>query len=144
MIVFLDTSSLIKLYHKEDNSVEIMDKLQSSTKIYLSELASIEFRSAILKKVRTKEILEKDAKLVIALFKDDSAKFNWIKLSSKIVNSASNLLEEFGELGLRTLDSIQLASALVLENSKCLYFTEDKLLLKLFRKLELDCFEVSS
>jgi len=39
---------------------------------------------------------------------------------------------KYGNKGLRTLDSLQLASALILKNKPCVFFTSDKLLKSLF------------
>lgn len=53
MKIFLDTSSLFKLYHEEKGSEEL-EKLFSQgniTHIYLSELTKVEFTSTIWKKV---------------------------------------------------------------------------------------------
>ena len=140
MIAFLDTSTLVKLYHKENKSEKIIESLQSVNKLYLSELAKLEFRSALWKKVRTKEIEEGKAKTVISLFENDTDKFEWVNIDSSLINDATNLLFEFGRTGLRTLDSIQLASALILKENDCLYFTEDELLKSLFDTLNLNTF----
>ena len=139
MIAFLDTSVLVKLYHNEMNSEKIIEQLKSVSQIYLSEIAKIEFCSAIWKKFRTKEIDINQTKKVISLFLNDSDKFIWINLNSKILQKAVNSLSDFGDIGLRTLDSIQLASALTLSEFDCLYCTEDKLLKTIFKRLELKC-----
>ena len=58
MKIFLDTSSLFKLYHREVGTDEL-ENLFSQVKIthvFLSEIAKIEFTSTIWKKVRTKQI----------------------------------------------------------------------------------------
>ena len=72
MNLFLDTSSLLKLYHKEEGTTELIkfvtDKVEN---IYLSQIAKIEFNSAIWRKVRTKEFPEKKAKEVITYFEND-------------------------------------------------------------------------
>ena len=140
MIAFLDTSVLVKLYHKEINSDKIIQQLKSVNHIYLSEIAKLEFCSAIWKKFRTKEIKKEKANTVISLFINDLAEFEWINNDSNIFSNALNLLSDFGETGLRTLDSIQLASALTLKENDCIFYTEDKLLRKIFEKLELNCF----
>lgn len=58
MKIFLDTSSLFKLYHKETGTTELEELFLTAkiTTIYLSEIAKIEFASTLWKKVRTKEI----------------------------------------------------------------------------------------
>jgi PIN domain nuclease of toxin-antitoxin system len=53
--IFLDTSSLIKLYYKEEGTSKL-DKLfieNVITEIYISEITKTEFFSAIYKKLRT-------------------------------------------------------------------------------------------
>jgi uncharacterized protein len=49
MKLFLDTSSLFKLYHQEDGTDELesMFTQQKITHIYLSEIAKVEFTSTI-------------------------------------------------------------------------------------------------
>jgi predicted nucleic acid-binding protein len=62
MKAFLDTSSLIKLYHKEEGSDSVMNAFSNDIReFFLSELAILEFRSALWKKIREKEIKEKTA-----------------------------------------------------------------------------------
>lgn len=137
MILFLDTSSLIKLYHEEADS-EMMDNLVSSaTKIYLSELTVLEFRSAIWKKFRTKEITEVIANGLITEFQNDYAEYSWIALDSDLISLAKNLLMTHGGQGLRALDSIQFASALTLKDKNCQFITFDKMLNEIFKKEKL-------
>ena len=52
MKIFLDTSSLFKLYHKESGTQELMDFFNKNTieGIFLAELTEIEFSSVIWKK----------------------------------------------------------------------------------------------
>ncbi len=134
MKAFLDTSSLIKLYHQEEGSDHVMKALSSDIReIFLSELAILEFRSAIWKKIREKEIQERAAIEVIKCFQNDVDNFHWIMLQSDIVESASHLLMKYGSCGLRTLDSLQLAAALTLKDKECVFLTSDKLLWTLFK-----------
>lgn len=133
MKAFLDTSSLIKLYHHEEGPDFVMEALSNDVEeILLSELAVLEFRSALWKKIREKEIDEKVAIEVIQCFQKDSDNFQWILLQSDIVESASILLKKYGGHGFRTLDSLQLATALTLREEKCIFLTSDKLLRTLF------------
>ncbi|MCX9014046.1 MAG: type II toxin-antitoxin system VapC family toxin [Candidatus Methanoperedens sp.] len=138
MKAFIDTSSLIKLYHKEEGSDSVMNALSNDIReIFLSELAILEFRSALWKKIREKEIKEKTAIEVIKCFQNDGDNFQWIMLQSDIVESASYLLMKYGNRGLRTLDSLQLATALTLKDEKCVFLTSDKLLGTFFKEEQL-------
>ena len=92
MKAFLDTSSLIKLYHLEEGSDFAINTLSNGVdEIFLSELAILEFRSALWKKVREGKIEETAALEVITCFDNDSDNFRWIPLQS-IAGVASGLL----------------------------------------------------
>ncbi len=130
MKIFLDTSSLFKLYHQEDGTEEL-ENLFSQTKIthiYLSELARVEFTSTIWKKVRTKEITTEQAKITLELFESDLAKYNFVATDSLILEQARNLVTKYGIEGLRTLDGIQLSTCIVLTKQVDVFYTADKLL----------------
>ena len=134
MKAFLDTSSLIKLYHQEEGSDFVVEVLSNDVvEIFLSELAVLEFRAALWKKIREKEIEEKVAIEVIKCFQNDVNNFQWILLQSDLVESASHLLMNYGIRGLRTLDSLELEAALTLRDEECVFLTSDKLLRTLFK-----------
>ena len=134
MKTFLDSSSLIKLYHQEEGSDLVMKTLSDRTsEIFLSELTILEFRSAIWKKMRENKIKKNTAIEVIKCFQSDADNFQWIMLQSDIIESASQLLMKYGNRGLRTLDSLQLATALTLRDEKCVFLTADKLLNTFFK-----------
>jgi predicted nucleic acid-binding protein len=139
MKAFLDTSALLKLYHSEKSSERLQEILSIDVEaMYLSEIAKIEFLSAIWKKIRQKDLTKEIGNAVISCFEEDFEKFQWIPLNSDIIKSASDLLKKYGDDGLRTLDSVQLACAVKLRNDNCSFFTSDKLLQKLFEKENLN------
>ncbi|MCK4761861.1 MAG: type II toxin-antitoxin system VapC family toxin, partial [Candidatus Aminicenantes bacterium] len=128
MKTYLDTSSVLKLYHPEAGSEELTKRLSKDIEaIYLSEIAKTEFLSAIWKKIRQKEITENVGNTIISFFEEDFDKYQWIKIDSNIIQSASDLLKKYGNNGLRTLDSIQLACAVELKQESCTFFTSDGL-----------------
>ena len=141
MNAFLDSSSVIKLYYPEADSDEIERYVDENiNEIYLSELAILEFRSALWRKVRIKEIIEKIAAEAISCFNSDSPNFKWIQLNQIQVQSARNLLMKFGAKGLRTLDSIQFAAALSVKSPNTVFFTADNLLKSFFEEEDLKTF----
>ena len=95
----------------------------------------MEFISAIWKKVRTKEIAEEKAEIIIQLFEKSFENYFFIKNDSLVFDHARTLLAKYGKLGLRTLDSIQLSVAVSLINEVDLFVTADKLL-KFFFNIE--------
>lgn len=134
MIVFLDTSSLIKLYHREVGTGQLENFFSSTeiTSIFLSEISKIEFSAAIWKKVRTNEIAAIAAKITNELFIEDFVKFTFITTDSIIIEQAGILVLKYGLEGLRTLDSIQLATAVSLIKQVDVFVTSDKLLQSFF------------
>ncbi|MVN21952.1 type II toxin-antitoxin system VapC family toxin [Mucilaginibacter arboris] len=132
--VFLDTSSLVKLYHREDDTaiVETIFKEFAVKTVFLSELTKIEFTSTIWKKVRVQQIGELTAKEIIVNFESDISKFTFIPIHTAIVEQARNLINRYGINGLRTLDSLQLSTAIYLKNQANLFVTSDKLLNSFF------------
>ena len=135
MKIFLDTSSLFKLYHQEEGTKEleaIFTKVKI-THIFLSEISKVEFTSTIWKKVRTKEITELEARETLTLFENDFSKYNFVATDSLIIEQARNLTTQYGLEGLRTLDSIQLSTCIELENQVDVFLTADKLLKKLIK-----------
>lgn len=132
MKIFLDTSSLIKLYHEEIGS-EYLDSLfenQNITEIFLSEISKVEYKSAIFKKQRMKELDIEASESLINSFVQDYFKYSFIKLTSNLLESASFQIEKYGNFGLRTLDAIQLASVLEVKNEIRLAISDDNLLNK--------------
>lgn len=130
MNVFFDTSSLFKLYHKETGTDELMLLFSASkiNTIFLAEITKIEFSSVVWKKCRKNEISENVALELLEKFERDSLKFNYISDTNAVKHRAKNLLRKYWKNGLRTLDAIQLASALKMKNKIDLFLTSDKIL----------------
>lgn len=111
---FFDTSALIKLYHREDGTDtvdELVDHDQSL--IVISDLAVVEMVLALARKVRTQEITAEVFHTAVTAFEEDVAAFESYPLSHQILYDARQLLKSKGLVdGLRTLDALQLATAL--------------------------------
>lgn len=136
MKIFLDTSSLFKLYHYEADT-KIIEQIFSDfnvTNVYLSEITKVEFVSSVWKKVRTKEITAQEATITLQLFDEDNSKFTFVATDSIILEQAKNLTTKYGLKGLRTLDSIQLSSAISLKAIIGLFVTSDNLLKSLLNE----------
>lgn len=127
MKIFLDTSALFKLYHNEFGSGELKNLFQnfSITSVFLSEITKLEFASTAWKKVRKGDIDSTDAKILIEQFETDFKKYSFISIDTIINQLAANCLEKYGKSGLRTLDSLQLATCIFLTESVSLFLTYD-------------------
>ena len=78
--IFFDTSAIIKLYHDEVGTEEVLSIVNKHNPIILiSDLTKIEFNSAFAKKVRTNEISEDTFQQIIRLFDIDTKKYEIIE-----------------------------------------------------------------
>jgi predicted nucleic acid-binding protein len=129
MNVFIDTSTLFKLYQNEDGSEIIYNYLKNNEikYIYLSEITKIEFHSVIWKKVRMKELTIEISETIINNFISDSKYYNFIQIGNEIINNALYLLAKYNKLGLRSLDSIQISSSMFSSEEIDLIITSDKI-----------------
>ncbi len=140
MIIYLDTSSLFKLYHYEQGTEEL-DELfikKNIKKIILSEITKVEFNSTVWKKIRMKEIELIQGVKLIKLFNSDYDNYTFIEINDEIINLSLEMLNRYGEFGLRTLDSIQLATADKYKNKIDIGKTSDKILEDLFHKIGIE------
>lgn len=140
MNLFLDTSAIVKIYHQEKGTQKISNYLEGiSEDLFLttSDITKIELHSALLKKYRVTQISEKNLSEVFQLFEKDFRKFNIIVVDQIVKNIALFWLDNFGiKYSIRTLDSLQLASAVYSNNYyKIDYFvTSDKKLLNIVKE----------
>lgn len=133
MKIFFDTSSLFKLYHHEIGTEKLMELFAKPgiEVIYLAEITKIEFSSVVWKKCRKNEIDENTAIQLVDKFDSDSVKFTFVSEGFLLRQQAKLLIGKHWHKGLRTLDSIQLASALKVKSQIGLFLTADKLLLEI-------------
>ena len=136
MKVFLDTSSLFKLYHKEEGTDELIGLFSENQieRIFLAEITKIEFDSVVWKKYRKRELVEDTALKLIRAFEKDWPKYTFVSDDNELRSNAKHLISKHGAEGLRTLDSLQLASAIQAKLETNRYFTSDKLLASIFKK----------
>jgi predicted nucleic acid-binding protein len=110
--IYLDTSSLIKLYYKEVGTDHLDEILRNHPveEIFLSEITITEFYSAIYKKVRNKDAFLKNANDILTSFNQDKPTYTFIPVDIEIIKISQLLIEKYGIKGLRSLDAIQFAT----------------------------------
>lgn len=117
---FLDTSALAKLYHQEDGSYFVERLLTARVpSTVISRLSLVEMESVLAIKVRTGELDAGGRELARRRLRADVAQGR-IRVGPPIderhYRKARDLLARYGvQRGLRTLDAIQLAVALGLQ-----------------------------
>lgn len=135
MVIFLDTSTLVKLYYKELDSEQLVRIIsEKADELFLFDIAKVEFTSAIWKKVRTGDLDKEIARQVIACFENDYDKFNWIRADSTIIDRSRNLFKKYGMASLRTLDALQLGACISARSEIDVFLTNDDFLKELFVK----------
>ena len=97
MKIFLDTSSLFKLYHVETGTLELIDffKAHVINSIYLAEITKIEFSSVVWKKCRKREIDANVAQILIDKFDSDSKNFKFIDETKALRGLARTLIGKY-------------------------------------------------
>ena len=111
---FLDTSALVKIYHREVGTDFCLELYSNSSHIIISELARVELYSAVHRKQREKQLNVKALNAVLKMFHQDcDSRYEVLQIASLVYDEACRLLSRYATMhGLRTLDSLQLATFL--------------------------------
>ncbi len=110
MIYYFDTSSLVKIYHTEQGTPDVLDIYKNhENTIIISEVCRIEFLSTIYRKYREKELTDNTLNALIQKFQDDAdSRYEVLRFSSLVTDEAENLLQSLASKhSLKSLDSIQ-------------------------------------
>jgi len=111
MIVYLDTSSLVKLYVEENESSKVDDLVKSSEVTATSLVAYAEARAAFARRYREKAFTSDEYDRMKEVFNKDWSRYLILSVTEDMVRLAGDLTEKHA---LRGFDSIHLASALTL------------------------------
>jgi len=111
MIVYLDTSSLVKLYIEEDESSKVDVLVKSSEVTATSLVAYAEARAAFARRFREKAFTADEYNLLKEFFDKDWNRYLILSVTRDMIRLASDLAEKHALGG---FDSIHLASALTL------------------------------
>jgi predicted nucleic acid-binding protein len=133
--VFIDTSFLVKLFMTEEDSAgarATVAEFGGRGQIIVSSVTSLEFQSAVGRKVRSGKIFEDAGQQILATFKANKSLFEVVPFVS-VTLLASTLMDMYWKQGLRTLDSIQLASMVAMRTQTVGVACSDLLLRKLIQ-----------
>ncbi len=114
MILYLETSHLVKLYVREPDSAEIGILVSSAEAVATSIVAYAEARAAFARKCREKGITADALRRIKIDLDNDWERVFVIRLTDGLVRSAGDLAEK---RGLRGFDALHLASALELQKA---------------------------
>lgn len=113
MILYLDTSSLVKLYIEEDDSDRVAELAESAEGAATSIVAYAEARAAFARKHRENALNRRDYRRLVTSFNEDWESYLIVQIREEIVRAAGDLAEKHG---LRGFDAIHLSSAMALRN----------------------------
>lgn len=108
MLLYLDTSSLVKLYVEEEDSAEIEALVKASEFAATSIIAYAEARAAFARRFREKAFSRPAHNPIKKSLDEDWTRYFILNLTGEIIRLAGDFAEKHA---LRGFDSIHLASA---------------------------------
>ena len=127
MNYFLDTSALVKIYHRESGTDTVLGLYQSTNELMISELSQVEFVSSVHRKYRECKLTLEVLHAVVHKFEDDMRqRYTLLPFSSAVIEEANRLLLQFAaQHALKTQDSLQLAFGKTYRNPSTIFGCAD-------------------
>lgn len=127
MNLFFDTSALAKYFHEEPGTERVVALIEDPDHtVWLSELASIEFASAMHRKFREEALSQDQQEQALAGFNETLQTFRVVPLSSLVAERAKQLIARHGRTcALRTLDALHLAAYTILAETDWQFVVAD-------------------
>lgn len=126
MILYLDTSAMVKLYVTEKGSGDVRKRLRRADHAATSRVAYPEARSALARRCREGTLTSEGLRRAVSALDRDMGSLVIVELHEGVARRAGELAERHS---LRGFDAIHLASALELGhliNSSPVYLTFDE------------------
>jgi predicted nucleic acid-binding protein len=114
LILYLDTSALVKLYVDEPGRAAVVSEIEGAAAVATVRIAYAEARAAFARKRREGGLDAKSLRLAVELLDEDWAAYNVVDVSEPLVRRAGILAERHG---LRGYDAVHLAAAVELERA---------------------------
>ena len=131
MNLFFDTSALIKKYIDEKGSDKVDELFNNAENIYVSNITEIETLSTFKRLQIENEITEEEYLNLKKEIDIDFNSFEILELDYEIINCSKEVIDKYQ---LKSLDSIQLGSLLVIKEIIDYFIVCDKKLLEAGKK----------
>ncbi len=137
MIIFFDTSALVKLFSRERGSEAVKQLVtKPQNEIWVLELAQIEILCAVYRKARNNEIAKEVLSEIQRAIELQFDFFTVVPMASDIIRESTRLMQEFGfEYGLRTLDALHVAGLNTVAEPEWTFISADKTQLAVAQKM---------
>ncbi|MBN1672902.1 MAG: type II toxin-antitoxin system VapC family toxin [Kiritimatiellae bacterium] len=129
MNAFVDTSSLFKKYVEEDGSEQFDSSVRDVDELIVSPVTWVEMHSVIQRRLREKMLTRKEAGWIEQEARRDFNYFRILRWTERLEQKAVEILRNHP---LKTLDSIQLASAALVAAD--VFLTSDRDLFRAAKK----------
>jgi len=134
MNLFFDTSALIKRYIAENGSPQVDTLLSKAKIVYVSSITLIECTSTIRRLLAEKAITLSEYKHLKHDLLSDFNYFTLIPLTGSLVRTATDVIDKYQ---VKTLDAIQLASAIMVKKDIQSLVACDKKLIQTSKRLKI-------
>ena len=113
MRFFFDTSALVKFFYVESGTRIVTQIMEyEDSEIWASDLARLEFTSALYRRYRNKTLDEIKLHIATTYFDKQLVSFNIEPLNQLVIDEAGLFLKKCGkEYGLRALDALHLGTS---------------------------------
>lgn len=108
MIVFCDTSALVKLFVTEASSDAVRKTCKAASHVVVSHITWVEMCAAFALKQRTGQIDAQTSEQALTELRDEWNRYQKLGIDQELITQAGSFAQQFG---LRAYDSVQLASA---------------------------------
>lgn len=114
MILYLDTSALVKAYVDEDGSDAVLELLKAADMVAAHEIAYVEARATYARLARESRLTQSELEQIKADFDLDWENYAVVHSDAALLRRAADMAEAFA---LRAYDSVHLAAAEYLASS---------------------------
>lgn len=131
MVIFMDTFSLLKHYVKEEGSDQADRFFVENNTIWISPITSLEFHSALNRKLNEGSIDQDTHQKATDYWKQDQGSFTIVEFNTRLIEKALDIIRLHGT---KTLDSVQIGSAIISNGET--WVTSDKRMHDVMKTLE--------
>ncbi len=112
MIIYLDTSALVKKYFQEEKSSDVLDLWQKASEIITSSVSYAESMATFYRKRREKELTDPDFEHLLDNFRKDFMSMIRVNVTEDLNRWIDSIMKRHP---LRGFDAVHLASAVMIQ-----------------------------